>query len=382
MSNIEANRRAFLAATTLASLGGSPDRLAAAGPGPDVQSSGLRIVNLRELESRAEAVLPRGPFDYIAGGAGDEWTKAENEAAFKRMTIVPRFLGDHRPVDTTTSLLGTKVSCPIFVCPMGGQGLAHSSAEVGTAKGAAEEGALMTVSAMSTLPLEVIASASAGPKWFHYYVPEDRGQGRELLQRAKAAGYRAVIFGVDSSVGPNRERNVRNNFDVSREPVGNFTGPYRLKLDLGWDDIAFVQKESGLPVVLKGVMSEVIASRAVASGLAGIQISNHGGRALDDSPATITVLPRLAAAVDGRGLVLLDGGVRRGQDVFKALALGADAVGIGRPVLYGLALGGAAGVRAVLAHLKLELEFTLRSCATPTLSDINPTYLQMAERLH
>jgi L-lactate oxidase len=360
------NRRGFLgAATAIAAAGTTTVQAAAPAGRPPVPSlvGPVTVINLRELEARAQAVLPKGEFDYIAGGSGDEWTKAENEAAFKRITIAPRFLGDHRPIDASTTLLGQRFSSPIFVCPMGGHGMAHTSAEAGTAQGVAAEGALLTVSAMSTLTLEDIAKASPAPKWLHFYVPDDPGLARSVLARAKAAGYRAIVF--------NRERNLRNNFSTGRESLGNYPKGLKLKSSLGWDDVAFVQKESGLPVIIKGVLNEAVAAQAARSGVAGIQVSNHGGRALDDSPATITILPRMVQAADGRLTILIDSGVRRGQDVFKALALGAHGVGVGRPILYGLALGGAPGVQAVLARIKAELEMTMRACATPTVADID-----------
>lgn len=336
----------------------------------------IEIVNLRELEAAAQKVIPAGGFGYISSAAGDEWTKRENEAAFKRVTIEPRYLTGHADADLRTNLLGAKISMPIIVSVMGGHGLAHVTAEAGTTKGTHAAGTLFTAGSQSTLSMEEIAQASPGPKWFQIYMPPDQGQARDLLQRAKAAGYLAVVLTIDAFVSSNRETDRRNNFH-SPLPAGNFPGriggygrsPF--KRNLGWDDVAFVQKVTGLPVLIKGVMSPQQAVEAVEHGCAGIQVSNHGGRSLDDVPASFTVLPRIAEAVGGRLAIILDGGVRRGQDVFKAMALGANAVALGRPIMYGLALGGWMGVQAVLEHLGDELKMTMHLAGVRTIGEIS-----------
>jgi L-lactate oxidase len=340
----------------------------------------IEIINLRELEAAAQKILPAGGFGYISSAAGDEWTKRENEAAYKRLTIVPRYLTGYADADLKTTLLGAKISMPIITSVMGGQGMAHVTAEAGTAKGTDAAGTLFTAGSLSTLSMEQIAQASPGPKWFQIYLPPDQGTARELLQRAKAAGYLAIVLTIDAFVSSNRETDQRNQFH-SPLPSGNFPGKsggygtHPFKTELSWDDVAFVQKASGLPVLLKGVMSPELAVTAVEHGCAGIQVSNHGGRSLDDVPATITVLPRIADAVAGRIPIVVDGGVRRGQDVFKALALGANAVALGRPILYGLALGGWMGVQGVLEHLKGELEMTMRLAGATSIADISKQYL-------
>jgi L-lactate oxidase len=340
----------------------------------------IDIINLRELEPAAEKLIPSGGFGYISSAAGDEWTKRENEAAFKRITIVPRYLTGYKEADRSTTLLGSKVSMPIIVAAMAGHGMAHVTAEVGSARGTGEAGALYTAASLSTKTMEEIAAASSGPKWFQIYLPADRGKAREILDRAKAAGYRAVILTIDTVVASNRETDRRNHFR-NPLPVGNFpgeSGAYAAaptKRDLDWDDVAFIGKTTGLPVLVKGVMSPELAVAAVEHGCAGIQVSNHGGRQLDDVAASITVLPRVADVVRGRATILIDGGVRRGQDVFKALALGANAVAIGRPVLYGLALGGWMGVEAVLRHLDGELEMTMRLAGARTINEISRSYV-------
>jgi isopentenyl diphosphate isomerase/L-lactate dehydrogenase-like FMN-dependent dehydrogenase len=391
------NRRDFLSATAAAvTLTGAlpafakdnskgdppppPQTSTVAGYAAPTEIKAIDFINLRELEPAAQKVIPPGGFGYISSAAGDEWTKRENEAAFKRITIAPRYLSGYTDADRSTTLLGAKISMPIVLSPMGAHGMAHATAEAGSAKGTGAAGTLYIAATPSNLPLEEIAQASSGPKWFQLYMPADRGAAAELLGRAKAAGYRAIVFTIDTVVASNRETDRRNHFR-SPLPVGNFPGQngayggMTTKRDLGWDDVEFIQKTTGLPVLLKGVMTPELAVAAVEHGCAGVQVSNHGGRQLDDVSATIAVLPRIAEAVHGRATILLDGGVRRGQDVFKALALGANAVAIGRPMMYGLALGGWMGVQAVFQHLDAELEMTMRLAGARTIPEISKRYL-------
>ena len=355
----------------------SPDSSPYAAP---TEIKAIEIINLRELEPPAQKIIPNGGFGYISSGAGDEWTKRENEAAFKRVTIAPRYLSGYKDADRSTTLLGSKLSMPVMVSAMAGHGMAHVTAEVGSAKGTSAAGALYCAASLSTKTLEEIAQACPGPKWFQIYLPADRGAATEILGRAKAAGYTAIVLTIDTVVPSNRETDRRNHFR-SPLPVGNFPGQNGsygvspMKRDLDWDDVAFIRKTTGLPVLLKGVMSPEFAVAAVEHGCAGIQVSNHGGRQLDDVSATMTVLPRIADAVHGRATILIDGGVRRGQDIFKALALGANAVAVGRPVLYGLALGGWMGVQAVLQHLDGELEMTMRLAGARTIAEISKRFL-------
>ncbi len=340
----------------------------------------IEFINLRELEPAAQKVIPNGGFGYISSAAGDEWTKHENEAAFKRVTIAPRYLTGYKDADRSTTLLGSKIAMPVMVSAMAGHGMAHVTAEIGSAQGTNAAKALYCAASLSTKTLEEIAQACPGPKWFQIYLPADRGMATEILGRAKAAGYTAIVLTVDTVVASNRETDRRNHFR-SPLPIGNYpgqSGGYAAspaKRDLDWDDVAFIHKTTGLPVLLKGVMSPEFAVAAVEHGCAGIQVSNHGGRQLDDVSASFTVLPRIADAVHGRGVILIDGGVRRGQDVFKALALGANAVAIGRPVLYGLALGGWMGVQAVLQHLDGELEMTMRLAGARNIAEISKRYI-------
>jgi L-lactate oxidase len=340
----------------------------------------IEFINLRELEPAAQKVIPNGGFGYISSAAGDEWTKHENEAAFKRVTIAPRYLSGYKDADRSTTLLGSKISMPVMVSAMAAHAMAHVTAEIGSAQGTNAAKALYCAASLSTKTLEEIAKACPGPKWFQIYLPEDRGKAAEILGRAKAAGYTAIVLTIDTVVPSNRETDRRNRF-VSPFPSGNYPGQNGgygrepIKRDLDWGDVEFIRKTTGLPVLLKGVMTPELAVAAVEHGCAGVQVSNHGGRQLDDVSASFTVLPRIADAVHGRAVILIDGGVRRGQDVFKALALGANAVAIGRPVLYGLALGGWMGVQAVLQHLDGELEMTMRLAGARTIAEISKRYI-------
>jgi L-lactate oxidase len=275
---------------------------------------------------------------------------------------------------------------PVFIPPMGSHGLAHVDKEAATSKAAAAVGTLMTTSTVSNLSLEEIASHNPGPKWFQFYVPTDRGYARELIQRAKDAGYTAIAPTVDNVWAYPREENIRN---VFRPPStlgrGNLprgvdpgTGAKMLgarKRDLDWKDLEWIKQESGLAVMPKGVQSAKAAAMAVKVGLDGVWVSNHGGRAFDGVQATITVLPRIAQAVDGRVPIVFDSGVRRADHVFKALALGATVVGMGRPIMYGLALGGSLGVQSVLEHVRDNLTIIMRLAGTKNVKEITRDYL-------
>ena len=333
----------------------------------------IEFGSLRDLDGQAQRILLPIAFNYINSAAGDQWTRRENETAYKRITITPRYLTGHSDTDTKIALLGAPISMPIIVSVMGGHGLGHVTAEAGSAQGAHAAGTLFTAGSQSTLSMEQIAQATSGPKWFQIYMPEDMGKARELLQRAKASGYRAVVLTIDSVGGAETQISRRTTFPPI--PIGNFPGETSdarpaFKSSIGWDDVAFIQKVSGLPVILKGVMSAEVATLAVKHGCAGIQVSNHGGRSLDDVPATITVLPHIAEAVHGAVPIVVDGGIRRGQDVFKALALGANAVALGRPIMYSLALGGWMGVEQVLQQLNSELQAAMRHTGVQNIAEI------------
>jgi lactate oxidase len=349
---------------------------------PEVTS--LELLNLIEIEDLAAKVIPKGGFGYIAGGAGDEWTMRQNRSAFDRRQIMPRVLTGKGPVDLRTQILGTAISTPLIICPMGGQGLAHVSAEAGMAMGAAAAKTIMTLSTVSTLSMEQVAAAASGPKWFQLYLQKDEGVNRQLLRRAKAAGYQAIVVTVDSTATGNREADGRNHFQfplpfgnlVKKEAGGDvhaLNAAFALKIDSS--AIEFVIKESGLPMIVKGISHPDDALLAISAGASAIQISNHGGRQLDGSPASFSVLPAVAQAVNGKVPIIFDSGIRRGQDVFKALASGADIVGLGRPAFYGLALGGWKGVQSVLELINKELSMAMQLAGAQTVEDIKRTTL-------
>jgi L-lactate oxidase len=343
----------------------------------------IKIINLIELELEAQKVLPVGGFGYISSGSGANWTRRENMAAFERIHIDPQPLNGTEKVDLSVEILGSKLSMPVIIPPMGSHGLAHVSKEEGTAKAAHAVGTLMLTSTQSNLSMEEIAQHNPGPKWFQLYAMRDRGILRETLQRAKAAGYTAIAPTVDNLFGYPREENIRNEFRPPRslgkgnaprsisDPAAAIAALDNRKRDLNWDDMEFIKKESGLPVIVKGVLSAKVAAMAIKRGMDAVYVSNHGGRAFDGVQATITALPRIADAVQGRLPIILDSGVRRGTDVFKALALGANVVACGRPVLYGLALGGSLGVQSVLEYMRDNLALVMRLAGTSSIKEIS-----------
>ncbi|KAA1188275.1 lactate oxidase [Photorhabdus heterorhabditis] len=348
----------------------------------------LDIISLYDLEEEARKLIPASHFGYISSGSGDEWTLRENTRAFDNYQIIPRYLAGVKDPDTTTELLGSKVDIPIFVPPMAAHGLAHITAELGTAKGAADAGALFTAQTLSNSSLDEIAKISNGPKWFQIYFTKDMGINRELIHRAKAMGATAIVFTVDLEWNGNREADKRNKFvfpnslpfpNIPNAPVGATLKEISsiFKRDLDFKDLEFLAKESGLPIIVKGIQSAENAKECVDYGASAIQVSNHGGRQLDTVPAAITSLPGIVEAVGSKIPVYLDGGIRRGVHVFKALALGAKAVAIGRPILYGLALGGALGVTSVLNLLKDELKLSMKLAGCAAIKDIEKKFISL-----
>ncbi|TBV15427.1 alpha-hydroxy-acid oxidizing protein [Stutzerimonas kirkiae] len=340
------------------------------------------FANLLELETLAAQVIPKPAFDYIARGAGDEQTLRENRSAFSRVFIDQRVLTGKTVQGLDTSILGSRLKSPLVVAAMAAHGLAHASAESGTARGAAAYGTLFGTSTVSTQNLEQVATASNGDKWFQCYLTRDAGFNRELLQRARAAGYKAIVLTADVTVGGNREQDRRNG--LSLPTPGNFLDreghPRAIERAfdsrLGPDSLDFVRQHSGgLPLILKGVTTAADARVALHHGVDAIQVSNHGGRQLDGSPAAFDSLPGVAAEVRGQVPIIFDSGIRRGLDVFKAIAAGADVVAVGRPVLYGLSLGGWQGVQAVLERLDNELRTVMQLAGAATLADIRATPL-------
>lgn len=344
-----------------------------------------------DLEQQARACLSPLAYDYVAGGADDELTLAENVAAWRRLRLRPRVLRDVSKVSTATTVLGTAVSLPALVAPMAYQRLAHDDGERATAQGAAAAGTIMIASTVATTSLEDIAAAAPeAVQWFQLYVHRDRGWTAELVARAAAAGYRALVFTVDLPVLGLRRRDERNRFrlppgmvmaNVGEPPPqvdGSAIMAYasdRLDPGLTFADIEWLRGLCDLPVLVKGVLRGEDARACVDAGAHGIVVSNHGGRQLDTAIATAAALPEVVDAVGDAVEVLVDGGIRRGTDLVKALSLGAQAVLVGRPVLWGLASDGAEGVRSVLETLRDEFARALTLCGAPAVGEVTADLL-------
>lgn len=345
------------------------------------------LLSVAEVERAALARLEPMAADYYRSGSRDQGTLAENREAFARWRLTHRVLVDVSARSTATTVLGHAVPSPVIVAPTAFHGLAHPEAEAASARGTST---IFTLSTLSNTPIEAVVAAASCPVLFQLYVYRDRGACRALVDRAVAAGVAGLVLTADAAVLGTREADVRNGFrlppHLSMPNVGAEVGQLaatagdsalaswvrdRLDPSLSWADLEWLVGISPVPVVLKGVVRADDAARAVECGAAAVQVSNHGGRQLDGGIATIDALPGVAEAVDGRAEVWLDGGVRRGTDVLRALALGARAVAIGRPVLYGLALGGSDGVARVLEMLRTELDeaLALSGCPTPADAD-------------
>jgi 4-hydroxymandelate oxidase len=350
-------------------------------------------LNVADYEALARERMERGAFDYFAGGSGDERTLAMNVRAFDRFVLRPRVLVDVSRVDTSTIVLGERLSMPILLAPTALHRLAHPEGERATARAAAAAGTVFVVSTVSSVSIEEVAAATSGALWFQLYVYKDPAITRDMVARAEAAGCRALVLTVDTPLLGRRERDARNGFALPPgvEPA-NFAAVHHLVAaraaqegqspfaaqvqqlfdpSLDWKKIAWLKSITRLPLLLKGVVTPEDARLAVQAGVAGIIVSNHGGRQLDGAEATIVALPRVADAVAGAIPVLMDGGIRRGAHVLTALALGAQAVFIGRPYLWGLATGGEQGVRDVLELLRGELELAMALSGRPTIASLD-----------
>ncbi|XP_016453239.1 glycolate oxidase-like isoform X2 [Nicotiana tabacum] len=352
------------------------------------------ITNVMEYETIAKEKLPKMIYDYYASGAEDQWTLQENRNAFSRILFRPRILVDVRSIDTTTSVLGFKVSMPIMVAPTAMQKMAHSEGEYATARATSAAGTIMTLSSWATSSVEEVASTGPGIRFFQLYVYKDRNVVRQLVKRAERAGFKAIALTVDTPRLGRREADIKNRFVLPPHlTLKNFEGLDLGKMDktydsglasyvagqvdqsLSWKDVKWLQTITHLPILLKGVLTAEDARLAVESGAAGIIVSNHGARQLDYAPATVMALEEVVKAVQGRIPVFLDGGIRRGTDVFKALALGASGVFIGRPVVFSLAVDGEAGVRKVLQMLQDEFELTMALSGCRSIKEITRSHI-------
>jgi isopentenyl diphosphate isomerase/L-lactate dehydrogenase-like FMN-dependent dehydrogenase len=339
-------------------------------------------VNIWDYEQLAADRLEPGVLGYFAGGAGDERTLRDNVAAFTRRTLHPRVLGDVSEVTTATTVLGTEVSMPLLVAPVAFQRLVDPDGEVGMARAAAAVGTIMCLSTLATShPSEVAAEAPPAPRWFQLYCFSDRGVTRSMIDEAVDCGFDAIALTVDAPRAGRRERDFRTGFALppgthapavtaavgSDQPLTPQEVFELVDPTLTWSELETLASECSLPIVLKGIQTGADAALAVEHGAAGVVVSNHGGRQLDGVPATLDILPEVVDAVAGRCEVLMDGGIRRGTDVVTALGLGARAVLAGRAPLWGLAVGGEEGARAVLEIFRSEIELALvlLGCSTP-----------------
>ncbi|THF85814.1 alpha-hydroxy-acid oxidizing protein [Deinococcus sp. KSM4-11] len=346
----------------------------------------LPYLNLREMEVAAASVLSPAALAYYVGGANDEVTLRANREGYAALRLRPRMLVDVTAIDLRTTVLGLPLDFPVGIAPCALHGLVHPDAEVATARAAASVGSVMTLSTMSHRPLEDVAQAAPERLWFQLYLYHDREVSRALIQRAQASGARALVLTVDAPYLGRREAILRTPVHIAPGTVLPNVGPrtpgsegvddlsyFNTLLDKGlsWADLAWLRAQTTLPIVLKGLLTAEDAALAVEHGC-HVWVSNHGGRQLDTAVTALEALPEIVDAVAGRAEIYLDGGVTRGTDVLKSLALGAKAVFIARPALYGLALGGEAGVRHTLELLRGELRLAMALCGKVQISDLGP----------
>ncbi|HVL45203.1 MAG TPA: alpha-hydroxy acid oxidase [Acidovorax sp.] len=357
------------------------------------------LVTLADHEQHARAQLDDNAWAYFSGGAADEISLRANRSAWDALPLWPRVLRPLAGGHTRVPLLGRTLAHPILLAPVAFQRLAHPDGELAMAYAAAALGAGVVLSTQASVSLESVAQSvlpdpGRGPLWFQLYLQSDRGFTQALVQRAEAAGYEALVLTVDAPTSGVRDRERRAGFRLPpgvgpvnlaglQAPAPSALSPGQSALFDGllhhaptWDDIAWLQSITRLPVLLKGVLHPADARQAVSLGAAGLVVSNHGGRTLDTAPATAIALPRVVQAVGGAVPVLVDGGIRRGTDVLKAMALGASAVLVGRPAVWGLANAGAAGVAHVLRLLRDELEVAMALTGCATLTDATPALLE------
>ncbi len=355
-----------------------------ASPGP---------INLFEFETLAKGRLPKNEYDYIAGGATDEISVERNRRAYESWALRPRVLCDVHALDLSTTVLGTTVSLPVLFAPCGGHKKAHPAGEFATYRAAAAAGTILAVSANASAGFEDLAKAAEGHLWLQLYPFRDRELTKEWLRRAKEAGYEAICVTLDSQWPSKRERNIRNNYrhmrGVNFPKAAAETVNTRRSAAAGerpdpagtWKDLEWIKSETDLPVVAKGIMTGEDVELCAQVGADAVIVSNHGGRHLDNTLATIEVLPEAVSAANGKMEIFLDGGIRRGADVVKAIALGAKAVFIGRPLFWGLAVDGEQGVIRVLNILREEIEITMAKCGRASIASIDSTVIVKAPRL-
>lgn len=354
------------------------------------------LVNVFEFEPICKQRIPRRAYDYIAGGVDQEWTLRRNRDAFDRITFRPRMLVDMSKMDLSLELFGDRIGSPILIAPTAGHQQAHPEGELATARGAMATNTIMVVSSNSSYPIDEIAKASPGPKWFQLYPIQDLDATKERVLRAVDAGCKTVCLTVDAGFNSHRERLLHNRLTTTgppgqagprtrrrREDAGPPEPPYPYRLTttlmhkLDWKFFDQLLGYAGVPVLVKGILTPEDAALCVRNGAAGIVVSNHGGRYLDYAPSTIEVLPEIVDAAAGKIPVLVDSGFRRGTDILKALAIGAKAVLVGRPPLWGLGAFGQPGVERVLQLLETELALAVGLCGKPSLAAIDRSIIRI-----
>lgn len=330
-----------------------------------------QALSLADFESLARNRISHGAWERVQGGAADEITVQWNREAYQHIRLRPRVLVDVSKLDTRVKLFGQELPFPILLSPTGAQGFVYPNGDLAVARGAGAARAILVISSSASLRVEEVAQAASGTVWFQLYVQKDRGFTRDLVQRAEAAGCRAICVTVDSPTHGARNREEHARGELPERPLPNLKGKDYLDPTLTWKDIDWLRGFAKTPVLLKGILNPDDAAVAVKAGVSGIIVSNHGGRNLDTVPATIDALPMVVEKVAGQIPLIVDGGIRRGTDVLKALALGATAVGIGRPYLYGLGVGGAEGVTRVVEILRKEFELAMMLTGRPTIRSID-----------
>jgi L-lactate dehydrogenase (cytochrome) len=382
-----------------------------------IQRRLMKCNSISDLRRAAMRRLPKSIFDFVDGGADDEITLSRSITGFGRYELVPRVLVDVSEVDLSTRVLGQEIDFPVILAPVGLNRLLHPLGETAVARAAARAGTIHCVSAMSSTSIENVAATSSSPRWFQIYVWRDRGLLKEFFARCRESGFRALCLTVDVPAIGNRERDLRNGMtippritpstvlDAIRHPGwcwGLVTGP-RITManvigrgesgradvtalstyvnsqfdpSVTWDDLAWMLEQWGGPFAIKGVLGVEDALRAVDMGVGAIVVSNHGGRQLDHAPTSIDVLPEIVDAIDGRAEVILDGGVRRGTDVVKAVALGASCCMVGRPYLYGLAAAGEAGVSRALELIRAEFRRAMALLGCRSVTDLDRSFVR------
>ena len=339
------------------------------------------LINLFDFEQRAEGIMSKMAYEYVASGAADENTLKWNREALDKIKMQTHVLNDVSKIDTKVSIFGQELAYPILIAPSAFHKIMHPEGEKATARGAGLASTTYVVSSFTTTPIEEIARVATQPLWFQLYLVHDRTFVKDLVQKVESEGIKALCVTVDTPVAGARNRQERVKFKLPAE----LNAPYMvntsaipgqpLQLSVTWKDIEWLRSISKIPILLKGILNPDDAGQAVKAGVSGIIVSNHGARNLDTVPATIEVLPYITRRVNKKIPVLMDGGIRRGTDVVKAIALGANAVLVGRPICYGLACGGAEGVAKVLGILQKELQLAMALTGSASIATIDHSFI-------